>query len=83
MGWGTPSFETVRTLSGLILYFGEGVPPPNAHIVDPWIINKFMEDDFENVSLRGSMVGRDINDMEGGMGALPYGAIGGAREGGG
>ena len=68
LGWGAPSSDTVKTRDGCILYFGAGPVPEKASRADAAIIRKFVEDDYERMAIKDSLVHRDVNDREGGRG---------------
>ena len=65
LGWTTPSVNSVKTRSGLILFFGRGPAPEGAYSADPALIKKFVSDDYEHQAMTKSSVGKDLADLSG------------------
>ena len=68
LGWGAPSFDSVRTRSGLVLYFGDGATPEGAYSADPRFIRTLAKEDYEVQAMCSSVVARDLADLHGARG---------------
>ena len=65
LGWTTPSFDSVRTRQGIILFFGNGPPPKGTYAAAPTLVKKFIKDEYEQHIMLMSTVGKDLADLSG------------------
>ena len=68
LGWSAPSFDSVRTRSGSVLYFGERSIPTGAYSADPRLVRRFAIEDYEVQSMLQSTVAKDLADLHGARG---------------
>ena len=65
LGWTTPSFDSLKTMQGIILFFGAGTAPAGTYAADPTLVRKFVADEYEYRVMASSTVGRDLADLSG------------------
>ena len=65
LGWTTPSFDSIRTRQGIILYIGAGAAPEGTHAADPALVRRFVGDEYEQQMMASSTVGKDLADLSG------------------
>ena len=65
LGWTTPSFDSLKTRQGIILYLGNGPAPCGAHAADPTLVRRFVGDEYEQQAMLSSTVGKDLADLSG------------------
>ena len=65
IGWSAPSFDSVRTRTGHVLYFGSGPLPTGAFSADPRLVKLSAKDDYEVRAMISSTVARDLADLLG------------------
>ena len=63
LGWTTPSFDSIRTRQGIILYIGAGAAPEGTHAADPALVRRFVGDEYEQQMMASSIVGKDLADL--------------------
>ena len=68
LGWTAPSADSVRTRSGLLLYFGSGSVPVGAHMADPALVRRFVAEDYERAAVEKSTLTKDLADLSGSRG---------------
>ena len=68
VGWKAPSFDSVLTRSGHLLYFGSLTVPTGAHSSNPRFIRNLAVEDYEVLAMSGSTVARDLADLHGARG---------------
>ena len=65
LGWTTPSFDSLRTRQGILLYIGDGPPPNGTYPAAPTLVKKFIGDEYEQQAMLASTVGKDLSDLSG------------------